>query len=161
MSQHVSETCIESNGQWLPITEYSVKSGMSLSTIRRKIKSNGIAYRLDKGKYLIFFGNKKMNNITSEIAPKVVPATPTSVRRHSDEIAVAIRSSHSEKRESIVQFGQEEDAFHRVSDAYEHALHKKDDRIKLLEERNRELEDRLNELRLLVQVLEEKYEVRY
>jgi len=48
-----------------------------------------------------------------------------------------------------------------VTDAYEHALHEKSERIKLLENRNKELEDRLNELRLLVQVLEEKYEVRY
>jgi hypothetical protein len=34
-------------------------------------------------------------------------------------------------------------------------------RIKILEKRNRELEDRLTEVKLLVQMLEQKYKVRY
>jgi len=160
MSQHVPATCNEGNGNWLPITEYSVKSGMSLSTIRRKIKSNSIAYRLEKGKYLIFFGDKEMSIISPEPTTRVT-TPPVPNRRLSDELAVAPGATFSEKRDSIVRFEQDEDAFHMVTDAYEHALHEKEERINLLEKRNRELEDRLNELRLLVQVLEEKYEVRY
>jgi hypothetical protein len=159
MSQHVPETCNESNGFWLPITEFSVKSGMSLSTIRRKIKSNSIAYRLEKGKYFIFFGENKRNPIPVEPVTVKVPAVVPS--RNSDGLATGPRANHSEKRESIVRFEQDEDAFHMVTDAYEHALKEKNERIQMLEKRNRELEDRLNELRLLVQVLEEKYEVRY
>jgi hypothetical protein len=133
---------------------------MSLSTIRRKIKSNSIAYRLEKGKYLIFFGDKEMSIISPEPTTRVA-TTQVPNRRLSDESAVAPRATFSEKRDSIVRFEQDEDAFHMVTDAYEHALHEKEERINLLEKRNRELEDRLNELRLLVQVLEEKYEVRY
>jgi len=133
---------------------------MSLSTIRRKIKSNSIAYRLEKGKYLIFFGDKEMSIISPEPTTRVT-TPPVPNRRLSDELAVAPRATFSEKRDSIVRFEQDEDAFHMVTDAYEHALHEKEERINLLEKRNRELEDRLNELRLLVQVLEEKYEVRY
>jgi hypothetical protein len=133
---------------------------MSLSTIRRKIKSNSIAYRLEKGKYLIFFGDKEMSIISPEPTTRVT-TPPVPNRRLSDELAVAPGATFSEKRDSIVRFEQDEDAFHMVTDAYEHALHEKEERINLLEKRNRELEDRLNELRLLVQVLEEKYEVRY
>ncbi|MFM8316211.1 MAG: hypothetical protein ACKOA8_18180 [Deltaproteobacteria bacterium] len=161
MSQHVPETCNESNGSWLPITEFSVKSGMSLSTIRRKIKSNSIAYRLERGKYLILFSGNETLNIPQETMPQLKVA-PIPSRRQSDESAVAPRASQFERRESIVRFEKdEEDTFHMLTEAYEHALSERTERIKLLEKRNRELEDRLNELRLLVQVLEEKYEVRY
>ena len=45
----------ESNGSWLPLIEYSVRSGLSLSTIRRKIKSHTLTYRMENGRYLIFF----------------------------------------------------------------------------------------------------------
>lgn len=55
MSHPVQDLRNESVGQWLPLIEYSVKSGVSLSTIRRKIKSNSIPYKLEKGKYLILF----------------------------------------------------------------------------------------------------------
>jgi hypothetical protein len=160
MSQHVPETCNESNGNWLPITEYSVKSGMSLSTIRRKIKSNSIAFRLEKGKYLILLENEDQVKQPIDSATTVSPVSITHRNQH-DGLAMAKLPSHQEKRESIVRFEQDDDAFHMVTDAYEHALHEKNERIKLLEKRNKELEDRLNELRLLVQVLEEKYEVRY
>lgn len=55
MSHPVQEGQTESVGQWLPLIEYSMKSGVSLSTIRRKIKANSIPFKLEKGKYLILF----------------------------------------------------------------------------------------------------------
>jgi hypothetical protein len=133
---------------------------MSLSTIRRKIKSNSIAYRLEKGKYLILFVQKDQRLQPVVTAPKVAPIS-ISNRNHQAVMTMPKLATHQEKRESIVRFEQDDEAFHMVTDAYEHALHEKSERIKLLEKRNKELEDRLNELRLLVQVLEEKYEVRY
>lgn len=38
---------------WLPLTEYAMRSGISISTLRRKIKSNAIEYRMEDGRYLI------------------------------------------------------------------------------------------------------------
>lgn len=38
---------------WLPLTEYALRSGMSISTLRRKIKSNTISYKMEEGRYLI------------------------------------------------------------------------------------------------------------
>jgi|GEM_PF-2934712 len=38
---------------WLPLTEYALRSGMSISTLRRKIKSNSISYKMEEGRYLI------------------------------------------------------------------------------------------------------------
>jgi hypothetical protein len=42
-----------STQHWLPLTEYALRSGMSISTLRRKIKSNTIAYKMEDGRYLI------------------------------------------------------------------------------------------------------------
>lgn len=39
---------------WVPLVEYSVKSGVSLSTLRRQIKANKIQHKIDGGKYFIF-----------------------------------------------------------------------------------------------------------
>lgn len=40
---------------WLPLTEYALRSGMSISTLRRKIKANHIEYKMEDGRYLIRF----------------------------------------------------------------------------------------------------------
>ncbi len=39
--------------EWLPLTDYSNKYKVSISTLRRRIKADDISYRLDDGKYLI------------------------------------------------------------------------------------------------------------
>ncbi len=38
---------------WLPLTDYSTKYKVSVSTLRRRIKAEDINYRLDDGKYFI------------------------------------------------------------------------------------------------------------
>lgn len=38
---------------WLPITDYSAKHKVSISTLRRRIKANEINFRFDDGKYFI------------------------------------------------------------------------------------------------------------
>lgn len=38
---------------WLPLTDYSTKYKVSVSTLRRRIKSEDIRFRLDDGKYFI------------------------------------------------------------------------------------------------------------
>ena len=71
------------------------------------------------------------------------------------------REAVTPKPKPVQTDSAQDDAVRMVSDAFEHAIREKEERIRLLEKRNRDLEDHLNELRLLVQVLEEKYEVRY
>jgi hypothetical protein len=41
------------NGNWIPLVEFSVKKGISLSTLRRYIKSNKIPWKLLEGRYLV------------------------------------------------------------------------------------------------------------
>ena len=193
MAEHVPETCNESNGHWLPLIEYSVKSGVSLSTIRRKIKSNTIRYRLEKGRYLILFN--EMNNLAAR-QPQTAPSSDIGVwqdeplhrldsaaRDQAGSREPAFRSNetsfrpdpvrgpiNSRLREELLEEDAEERtsdllfaerAVKMVSEAFEHALKEKDERIRLLEKANKDLDDRLSELRTLVRVLEDKFQVRY
>ena len=38
---------------WVPLVEFSVKKGISLSTLRRYIKANKIPWKLIEGRYLV------------------------------------------------------------------------------------------------------------
>jgi hypothetical protein len=38
---------------WIPLVEFSVKKGISLSTLRRYIKANKIKFKLVEGRYLV------------------------------------------------------------------------------------------------------------
>jgi len=158
MSQHVIQACDEGDGLWLPLTEYYVRSGVSTSTIRRKIKSNSIQYRLENGKYLILF---KGNGIS--YSPK-----GSTVKMQSSPVSQSISTSGFLSAGPAVKGSPDDSALpfldravETVRGAFEQTLTEKDARILLLEKQNQELRDRLNELRILVQALEEKYEVRY
>ncbi|MBY0471829.1 hypothetical protein K2X30_11740 [bacterium] len=41
------------SGQWIPLMEYATKKGVSLSTLRRYIKSDKVQYRVENGRYLL------------------------------------------------------------------------------------------------------------
>jgi predicted RNase H-like nuclease (RuvC/YqgF family) len=114
---------------------------LSLSTIRRKIKSNALPFRLEKGKYFILF---------TEPATQPAVQTPLAMAAPVPFATPTTRSAPVEDASVQARFL-----------AYERSLREKEERIRSLELANRELEQRLEELRILVKVLEEKYEVRY
>lgn len=44
---------VEATDSWLPLTDYSTKHKISVSTLRRRIKANDIRFRFEEGKYFI------------------------------------------------------------------------------------------------------------
>ncbi len=38
---------------WIPLLDYAMKKGVSLSTLRRHIKAKKIPYRIENGRYLL------------------------------------------------------------------------------------------------------------
>ena len=42
------------NGQWIPLLAYAVRKGMSMSTLRRRIKANQVKYQIKKGRYYLW-----------------------------------------------------------------------------------------------------------
>mgnify|MGYP000429164900 CR=1 FL=1 len=164
MSQHVSLACDE--GTWVPLIEYSIKSGLSLSTIRRKIKSNSIPYRLDKGKYFILFSDGTATSAENSVsmAPESKPVVkPTISPLYTDrklkpsESEIQFQPSRAPYREPKT----ETPPVQTTHSMFERRLNEKDERIRHLEKQSREMQERINELQLLVRVLEEKYDVRY
>ncbi len=49
-------------GEWLPLMDFSMRKGVSLSTLRRHIKANKVRYRVEGGKYLLFDGGSAEGN---------------------------------------------------------------------------------------------------
>ena len=49
---------------YLPLTEYSSKHKVSISTLRRRIKTNDIQFRFDQGKYFI------LDQTTESVSPR-------------------------------------------------------------------------------------------
>lgn len=41
--------------EWIPLVDYAVKTGVSLSTLRRHIKANKVQYKVENGRYLLHF----------------------------------------------------------------------------------------------------------
>jgi hypothetical protein len=39
---------------WIPLMDYAIKKSVSISTLRRYIKSNKIKYRTENGKYMLW-----------------------------------------------------------------------------------------------------------
>jgi hypothetical protein len=78
---------------WLPLTEYALRSGMSISTLRRKIKSNTISYKMEEGRYLIRGddlpeGARTMGFASSDQAMLRVPTSRPDVETHSPAPAI-------------------------------------------------------------------------
>lgn len=42
------------NTMWIPLTQYSLQNNVSISTLRRRIKSHTIQFKLEAGKYFIW-----------------------------------------------------------------------------------------------------------
>jgi hypothetical protein len=60
------------NGGWLPLMVYAMRRGVSLSTLRRHIKSNKIQYRVENGRYLLFDDSASEDTLTM-FAPQAAP----------------------------------------------------------------------------------------
>ncbi len=53
-------------GVWLPITDYSSYKKVSISTIRRHIKSNILKYKEQEGKYFIYVAQSERIKLKEE-----------------------------------------------------------------------------------------------
>lgn len=147
MSHPVQELRDESVGQWLPLIEYSVRTGVSLSTIRRKIKSHSIPFRLEKGKYLIL-----LSGIAAD--SNAIPSQKWDGVRDRQNSTMAGQPNSQAQRNPPSLTSRDHSALEaRLSEAERTVSHQ--------QLRIRELENELEEMTLLVQTLEQKYGVRY
>lgn len=137
------------SGQWLPITEYSTKHKVSVSTLRRRIKANDIKYQFSDGKYLLLdepvtTHQQHRPSLQSEalVAPKVqsAPQTPTQT-----EIQIAAASQEG----PILTVANK--LLNELKKAYTQVLQEKEEQILHLREE-------VTDLKTLVRVLESENE---
>ena len=43
-----------SSGIWIPLMDYAMKKNISLSTLRRHIKSNKVVHKIENGRYMLW-----------------------------------------------------------------------------------------------------------
>lgn len=100
---------------FLPLTEYSSKYKISISTLRRRIKANDIQFRFDQGKYMILDSinpqRPSLDPVISGPRPslnseaQVAKATSTFSQKSSDELLANMggRSSLGQKNLASLQ----------------------------------------------------------
>lgn len=57
---------MKSTGVWLSINDYSNIKDVSISTIRRYIKADRVSWKKEDGRYLIFMGEDKYNELSNK-----------------------------------------------------------------------------------------------
>jgi len=91
------------SGHWLPLAEYSIKHRVSISTLRRRIKTEDIKFRFDDGKYHLLDTSpkkeeKKANN--PEPRPSLNSDSQQPAQQPVQQPAQQIESSNEARNEA-------------------------------------------------------------
>ena len=137
------------NNGWLALNEYSAKYRVSLSTLRRRIRSGEVQSRFEEGKYWLqdapLVRQHKSVHVNEERVhfeqPKTVVAAEPMIT-HVPESETTIVASNLMK--SAQQMMQE------LKSAYVSVLHEKEEQIMQLKKEN-------TDLKTLVQILESEH----
>jgi len=93
---------------WLALNEYSTKYKVSLSTLRRRIRSNEIIFQFEDGKYWLPDQNMTSKRMFSATRPADLEAVKTAP---SEKIMQELKSAYvsvlHEKEEQIMQLKNE------------------------------------------------------
>ena len=108
------------NENWLLLTDYASKYRISVSTLRRRIKSDQIKYRLDHGRYLLLdespaHGDAVETPATNPTETKIKELSEksseepilSSATRLLNELKRAYTSVLHEKEEQLIQLKEE------------------------------------------------------
>ncbi len=91
---------------WVPLLEYAVKKGVSLSTLRRYIKAEKIAFKLEKGRYFI----QDYHTDSEATVPYVsTDAAPGMLEQENIKLKMELKVAHKEISElkMLVAFYEE------------------------------------------------------
>lgn len=138
---------------WLPLTEYALRSGMSISTLRRKIKANSIQFKMEDGRYLIRsdkFSELSIPNQGFQSTDGMRPSLPAAApAMDTAPMAAAVREQSQEAAqlaEELRQYKNEDSLRWRALEARVAGLAK---RLELFTEQ-------MAEVKMLVKIFEEK-----
>ncbi len=121
---------------WLPLMEYSAKYRVSLSTLRRRIKSGEVEHKLTEGKYLIKDG---------PLAP--TPSVPETIAPPKS-IGAQIQTKEASGPDGDQFWKTTQGLLNEIKKAYSLILQEKEEQIL-------QLKDEVADLKTLVRVLED------
>ena len=101
------------SGNWVPLVEFSVQKGISLSTLRRYIKANKIPWKLVDGRYLVMDDgtfsaprNHDPKGVAS-LGTSVASADPVEDRIHGLELALNAANEEIAELKTLLAFYEE------------------------------------------------------
>jgi hypothetical protein len=111
-------SAVDVEQDWLSLAEYSSEYGVSVSTLRRRIKGNKIKYKLVHGKYFLPRQELPPQNsqtftpVPNTKAPESLGSEPEANSFHSakallDELKKAYRESLQSKEDQIIHLKQQ------------------------------------------------------
>ena len=136
---------------WLPLAEYSMKHQVSISTLRRRIKSDEVKFRFDEGKYLILdedptkvaFAEEHRPSLKSEVQKTSAQTT------HDGEVMMGAQTNLNlqtqDTNESVISAANR--LLLDLKKAYTQVLQEKEEQILVLREETMDL-------KTLIKVLE-------
>lgn len=123
--------------KWLNIKEYSVLTGISISTIRRKIKENSIKFKQEQGKYLIL-------SEEDDIKPSIE-------NQNTNE------QNQSKTNIDFIKFAEK--SISSINKLNFDLNQEKEKRLSIQDELIKQLKEEVSELRMLVKVLESNLKI--
>jgi hypothetical protein len=131
---------------WLPLTEYSSKYQVSISTLRRRIKAEDIKYQFADGRYLIL-DQPQEHRPSPAMSPSLkkppVEQSPVGASTHLDQ--VPIQAAQTTQDEPILTAANR--LLTELKKAYTQILQEKEEQILHLKEEQADL-------KTLIRVLE-------
>lgn len=132
---------------WLPLTDYSTKYKVSVSTLRRRIKAEDIRFRFQDGKYLIF-DEPPTGSQPQASRPSLNSEQASGDPVGSTKIEIPIRSTAEAKDEPILLAANK--LLNELKKAYSQILQEKEEQIL-------QLKEEVADLKTLVRVLESEH----
>ena len=95
--------------KWVPLVEFSVVKGISLSTLRRYIKANKIPWKLLEGRYLVMDDGSFTAPRNHDPKSHVTSESPSDVETRLKNVEQALAASNEEIAElkTLVAFYEE------------------------------------------------------
>lgn len=139
------------NMSWLPLTDYSTKYKVSVSTLRRRIKTDDIKFQFQEGKYLILdeppTGSHSRVNRPSPYSESA-PGGPVGTASAKMMEQPATIEAPGKKEEPILLAANK--LLNELKRAYTQVLQEKEEQIL-------QLKEEVSDLKTLVRVLESEH----
>lgn len=155
---------VESSDSWLPLTEYSTKHKISVSTLRRRIKADDIKFRFEDGKYFIMdepMGtHQRVHRPSQESDLALVGAHQGMMMKGNETMSASSKEGTRplDQQDKAAKAGKDEPILtaankllNELKKAYTQILQEKEEQIM-------QLKDEVSDLKTLVRVLESENE---